>query len=45
MVEHPARQARLALREHRVYSKTGTVLLDYEVLGPAQAKGPKRKRR
>jgi dihydrofolate reductase len=45
MVEHPARQARLALREHRVYWKTGTVLLDYEVLGPAQAKGPKRKRR
>jgi dihydrofolate reductase len=44
-VEHPARQARLELREHRVYSRTGTVLLDYEVLGPAPAKSPKRAKR
>ena len=44
-VEHPARQARLQLREQRVYSKTGTVLLDYDVLGPAVAKSPKRARR
>jgi dihydrofolate reductase len=43
-VEHPAQQARLELLEHRVYSKTGTVLLDYAVLGPA-TKSPKRKRR
>jgi dihydrofolate reductase len=44
-VEHPAQQARLELLEHRVYSKTGTVLLDYKVLGPAQPSDPKRKRR
>jgi dihydrofolate reductase len=44
-VEHPAQRARLKLLEHRVYSKTGTVLLDYEVLGPAPAKSPKRAKR
>jgi len=30
-VEHPAKQTRLKLRSERVYRKTGTVLLDYEV--------------
>jgi dihydrofolate reductase len=31
-VEHPARLAKLKLKKHRVYAKTGTVLLDYEVV-------------
>ena len=33
LVEHPAKLARLKLTSHRVYAKTGTVLLDYELLG------------
>jgi dihydrofolate reductase len=45
VVEHPARQSRLKLRQHRVYATTGTVLLDYEVLGPAQPASPKRRKR
>jgi dihydrofolate reductase len=32
LVEHPAKLAKLRLTGHRVYQKTGTVLLDYEVL-------------
>jgi hypothetical protein len=31
LVEHPAKLAQLKLTKHRVYAKTGTVLLDYEV--------------
>lgn len=31
LLEHPAKLARLHLTKHRVYSKTGTVLLDYDV--------------
>ena len=31
LVEHPAKLAKLKLTKHRVYAKTGTVLLDYEV--------------
>jgi dihydrofolate reductase len=38
LVEHPAKLARLKLTKHRVYEKTGTVLLDYEVLRPQAAK-------
>jgi dihydrofolate reductase len=33
LVEHPAKIAKLKLTKHRVYEKTGTVLLDYEVSG------------
>ncbi len=32
LVEHPAKLAKLRLAKHRVYAKTGTVLLDYEVV-------------
>jgi dihydrofolate reductase len=35
LVEHPATQAQLKLRSHKVYGKTGTVMLDYEVLTSA----------
>lgn len=35
LVEHPAQRARLKLTKHRVYAKTGTVLLDYDVSGRA----------
>jgi dihydrofolate reductase len=47
LVEHPARLAKLKLTKHRVYAKTGTVLLDYEVLpgGEARARAPKGRRR
>jgi dihydrofolate reductase len=45
LVEHPAKQARLKLRKHRVYEKTGIVMLDYEVLATETAKGPKRGKR
>jgi len=31
LVEHPAKMAKLELKQHRVYQKTGTVLLSYEV--------------
>jgi len=34
LVEHPAKLARLELTKHRVYAKTGTVLLDYDVATP-----------
>jgi dihydrofolate reductase len=33
LVEHPAKLAKLRLTRHRVYEKTGTVLLDYAVGG------------
>ena len=33
LVEHPAQRASLKLTKHRVYAKTGTVLLDYDVSG------------
>jgi hypothetical protein len=45
LVEHPAGLAKLKLQKHRVYEKTGTVMLDYEVLGPETTKGPKRGKR
>jgi dihydrofolate reductase len=32
LVEHPAKLAKLKLTKHRVYAKTGTVLLDYDVV-------------
>lgn len=32
MVEHPAKSAKLTLVKQRVYQKTGTLLLDYEVV-------------
>jgi hypothetical protein len=35
LVEHPAKLARLRLTKHRVYEKTGTVLLDYDVCSPS----------
>lgn len=38
MVEHPAKLAKLRLTRHRVYVKTGTVLLDYEVVPPQAAR-------
>ena len=31
LVAHPSKLARLKLEKHRVYHKTGTVLLDYEL--------------
>jgi dihydrofolate reductase len=34
LVEHPTKLARLKLTKHRVYEKTGTVLMDYEVVQP-----------
>jgi dihydrofolate reductase len=37
LVEHPAKLAKLKLTRHRVYEKTGTVLLDYEVV-PGRAR-------
>jgi dihydrofolate reductase len=40
LAEHPAKFARLALRKHRIYEKTGTVLLDYDVLGRAVSLAP-----
>lgn len=43
LVEHPAKLARLRLTKHRVYEKTGTVLLDYEVLPRAAAKTRKKR--
>jgi dihydrofolate reductase len=33
LVAHPAKLAKLELTKHRVYEKTGTVLLDYAVRG------------
>ena len=33
VVEHPTKLAKLKLARHRVYEKTGTVLLDYTVAG------------
>ncbi len=36
-VEHPVKLAKLCLTTHRVYEKTGTVLLDYDVVPPAAA--------
>ena len=33
VVEHPTKLAQLKLTRHRVYEKTGTVLLDYAVAG------------
>jgi dihydrofolate reductase len=39
LVEHPARLTRLKLTQHRLYPKTGTVLLDYDVLPPAAPGG------
>lgn len=44
LVEHPAKLAKLKLTKHRVYRKTGTVLLDYDVLPPATAASARRKR-
>jgi dihydrofolate reductase len=38
----PGPRAKLKLTRHRMYEKTGTVLLEYEVLGPA---APRRSRR
>ena len=38
LVEHPAKLAKLRLTKHRVYAKTGTVLLDYEVATSAAAR-------
>ena len=35
LVEHPSKLAKLELTKHRVYEKTGTVLLDYDVRGRA----------
>ncbi len=43
LVEHPARLARLRLTKHRVYEKTGTVLLDYEVLPREVARARKKR--
>jgi len=37
IVEHPTKLAKLKLTSHRVYAKTGTVLLDYAVLAPRPA--------
>jgi len=37
LVEHPARMAKLELASHRVYRKTGTVLLDYRLRGGDEA--------
>ncbi len=34
LVAHPSKLARLKLEKHRVYHKTGTVLLDYELSSP-----------
>lgn len=46
LVEHPAKRATLELSRHRVYEKTGTVLLDYEVANaPATATKARGKRR
>jgi dihydrofolate reductase len=45
IVEHPARLARLKLAKHRVYAKTGTVLLDYDVVtAPARTARPRGRR-
>lgn len=46
LVEHPAKLARLELKKHRVYAKTGTVLLDYDVVtlaAPAKPRGRTRR--
>ena len=32
LVEHPAKLAALKLTKHRVYEKTGIVMLDYDVV-------------
>jgi dihydrofolate reductase len=40
LVEHPAKAAKLRLTSQRVYPKTGTVLLDYEVLGTSPGSPP-----
>ncbi|HKZ32748.1 MAG TPA: dihydrofolate reductase family protein [Vicinamibacteria bacterium] len=46
LVEHPATLAKLKLTKHRVYAKTGTVLLDYEVMpAPAPTTEPRGKSR
>jgi len=34
LVAHPSKLARMKLKKHRVYEKTGTVLLDYELSSP-----------
>ena len=44
LVEHPTKLATLKLAKHRVYPKTGTVLLDYEVLGPGPTTKTREKR-
>ena len=43
LLPSPADRARLALKRHRVYEKTGTVQLDYEVV-PASAHEQRRSR-
>jgi dihydrofolate reductase len=46
LVEHPTKLAKLRLTKHRVYQKTGTVLLDYEVVtAPAATTKPRGKSR
>ena len=46
LVGHPAKLAKLKLIQHRVYQKTGTVLLDYEVANtPARATNARAKGR
>jgi dihydrofolate reductase len=44
LVAQPARLAKLALTKHRIYPKTGTVLLDYEVIRPEATTKAKRSR-
>ncbi len=38
LVEHPSKLAKLRLAKHRVYAKTGTVLLDYELAAAPAAR-------
>ena len=42
MLPEPARMARLELKAHKVYSKTGTVSLTYGIAGPATTRKPKK---
>jgi len=42
LVEHPSKGAKLELTKHRVYEKTGTVLLDYDVKTTSAAKATPR---
>jgi dihydrofolate reductase len=42
LLPSPADRARLRLKTHRVYEKTGTVGLEYDILPPGQRARPKR---